>query len=442
MKKTVILIFISTLMFSCNKDDNNLTGPASDYLSTKRQLKTGVVDYGHHTLNPDFKDFIANNFDYVVTGEQDLDFAYYKNLNPDILIFAYWNSILLALDQTPPTSESAFLHDGPANNSDPAKRIGRLFDSDFYYVMNTGETDWQTYSLNKINQILANGFDGIHLDDVYAHLMHEAHFNTDEPFLIGQPANYITFTTVPSWYNAQQSHDDHKAYISFINDNANGRVIFNGINDLAENLQPISSSLHPGDYLNVCDGSIQEGFVYNGLWVSNPEDGFWGDEYWEAIVQALMDISPDKIHGVVSYGDVNYEKARFYSFASFLIGYEPNSEVVFYYTIDEFTLTYLPEWNLKIGKPVESYNSVFDYKSDNVFKREFDNALIIVNPYGSTTGNIELEGEYYKIKIGGNIDIQTIEGRSKTAIGENSQLQAVKVSSVSLEPYSAVILMK
>lgn len=279
--------------------------------------------------------------------------------------------------------------------------------------MNTGETDWQTYSLNKISQILSNGFDGILLNDVYAHLMHEALFNTDVPFLIGQPTSYITFTTAPAWYDAQQSHDDYKSYISFINDKLSGKVIFNGINDVAENLQPIGSSLHPIDYLNVCDGSVQEGFVYNGLWVSNPENGFWGNEYREAIVQVLIDIPADRIHGVVSYGNVNYEKARFYSFASFLIGCNPNTVAPFYYSSDEFTLIYLPEWNLKI-----------------------------VNPYGSTTGNIELDGEYNKIKIVGNINIQTITRNSKVAFGENKQLQTEKVSSVNLEPYSAVILIK
>ncbi len=441
MKVTGALLFIIILLISCNNNVVNPVVSAADILATDRQIKTGLVDYGHHTINPDYQEFIANNFDYIVTGEQQLDFTFYKTRNPDILIFAYWNSILLPLDETPPTSELSYLHDGPANSNNPAGRIGRLFANDFYYVMNTGAADWQTYSLNKIQQMLANGFDGIHLDDVYAHLMHEAHFNASEPYLIGQPASYVPFSTLPAWYDAQQSHDDFKAYISFINDNLSGKVIYNGINDLAENLQPISPSLHPRDYLNGSSGSVQEGFVYNGLWTASPEDGFLGDEYWEAIVQTLMDIPAGKIHGIVSYGNVNYERARLYAFASFLIGYNQSAPVSFYYSPNEFTLTYLPEWNLKVGNSLENYSSVFDYKDNEVFNREFENAMVMVNPYG-TSVNIDLGRKYNKIKVTGSINVVTISGNSQVAIGANTQLVTEEVSAVNLEPYSAVILMK
>lgn len=439
--KRLIIILLVTSVFACRKD---ITQPVieTDFLSTTRTIKTGLVDYGHHTVNADYKEFIANNYDYIVTGEQNLDFNYYKNINANIQIYAYWNSILLSFDQTPPTSELTYLHNGSINQNDPTQRIGRLFDSDFYYVMNTESAEWKTYSTNQINQILNNGFDGIHLDDVYAHLMHEAHLNSDEPFLIGQPNSYTSFTSPPIWYDAQQSHDNYKSYIDYIHNNATGKVIYNGINDHAENLQPISPSLHPKDYLSVSDGAVQEGFVYNGLWVNNPDDGFFGDEYWKAIVQTLIDSPSDKIGGVVSYGDVNFTKARIFAFASYLIGYKPDKEIPYYYAPNEFTLTYLPEWNLKVGLPIDNFTLINDYQIEGVFKREFENAIILVNPYNITTGDIDLGAEYNKMNIIGNINIEIISGNNKVAIGDNSQLGFEKVSTVNLEPYSAVILMK
>jgi putative glycosyl hydrolase-like family 15 (GHL15) protein len=440
--KLLVVLFVPIILFSCDKREIKPVISASEYLANERQLKTGLVDYGHHTINPEYVDFIANNYDYIVSGEQDMDFPFYKGKNPDIQIYAYWNSILFSPTQVAPALESAYLHYGAANAANPLQRIGRIFDSDFYYVMDLGSTSWQEYSLNNINKIVANGFDGVHLDDVYAHLMHEAHFNAEAPLLIGQPDNFTSFSTLPAWYNAQESHDDFKNYIAYINNNGIGNTIYNGINDHAENLQPISASLHPKDYLRVADGSVQEGFVYNGLWATNPEDGFFGDEYWEAIVQTLIDTPPDKLNGVVSYGDVNFFRARIFAFASYLLGYSPNKETTYYYTPNEFTLTYLPEWNLKIGSPLVNKVSVYDYKVGNYYQRAFENGMVLVNPYGSATGSINLGSDYQKLIITTDIDVKVINGNSKVAIGELNQLQLETVTSVEIAPYSAVILIK
>jgi len=431
---------------ACQGDSMPASPNFDSFFSPARPVKTGLVDYGHHVLSAKYREFIATHFDYIVTGEQDLDFDFFKNLNPDIQIFAYWNSILLALDQPQPLSESAFLHDlsAPDNERDPAKRLGRIFDSDFFYVMNPGAAAWQAHAANMINAMLDNGFDGIHLDDVYAHLMHEAHFNTDEPYLIGRPDNYTTFTALPAWYDAQQSHEDYMAFISYINDHTDRKVIYNGINDVAEDLQPILESRHPKAYLQVCDGSVQEGFVYNGLWVTNPEDGFFGDEYWEAMLDILIGIPDTKVHGVVSYGDVNYPKGRLYAFASFLMGYNPDKTISYYYAPNEFTLTYLPEWSLNIGKPLATFDSVAGYRDreNDVFVREFENALVMVNPHSSATNQIAVDKGYYLLKTSQDIDILSVDGRSHVAIGEKSQLTFEPVSTVQLEAHSAVILMR
>jgi len=396
-------------------------------------------------VNGNHKEFIASHFDYIVSGDRQLDFAFFKGINPDIVIFSYFDSYLLAPDQPPPSSELAYQHDlsDPANENDPAKRLGRFEYGSSWYIMNPGASEWQTYSLDHIRAVLDNGFDGVHLDNVFAHLMHEDHFGTGQPMVVGQPDNYSEFSTVPAWYEAQPSHNGWKSYLAFLNRNIEKKVIFNGINDLAENLQPIRASYHPMNYLEVCDGSVQEGFVYNGQWVANPNDGFFGDEYWEAIVDILIHIPADKLHGVVSYGDANYWKGRIFSFASFLIGYDPEGRASFYYTADEFTLTYLPEWNLNIGAPVESHSSAQGYKdsANNIFTRKFENALVMVNPYGSATGEIQLDNGYYLVRKSGDVNVTTITGDTKVAIGKNDQLKFEPVSSVQLEGYSAAILM-
>ncbi len=448
MKNRLILLIVAMMLpgsTACQKK-NPVEPDTGSFFSSKRVIKTALADYGHHSLDANYKTFISNNFDYIISGDRQLDFAFYKNINSDIVIFCYFNSYLHALDQPAPASERAYLHDlsNPANKNAPTKRLGRFFENDFYYAMNPGSSEWQAHSLKQINNILNNGFDGVHIDDVFSHLMHEDHFGAGQPMVIGRPDNYSEFSTVPAWYDAQQSHTDWKAYLAFLKQNIAEKIIFNGVNDLAENLQPINPSYHPINYLDVTDGSVHEGFVYNGKWVANPDDGFWGDEYWEAIVDQLIKIPADKIHGVVSYGDANYWKSRIYSFASFLIGYDPDRTVAFSYTANEFTLTYLPEWSLNIGAPVESFSSVLEYKDSgiNIFSRKFENALVLVNPYSAATREIAVDAGYYLLKKSGDVNIKTIDGRIKVAIGENDQLKFEPVSSVQLQGYSAVILMK
>ena len=411
------------------------------FLHGQRVVNIGLVDYGHHALDPVLKGLIANSFDSLVSGDQQLDFAFFHQENPELEIYSYFNSILLALDQPAPVAEKAYLHDGsvPEALHGPSNRLGKLFEGDFYYVMDPGSAEWQEHSRLQVQATLNNGFDGVLIDDVFAHLMHEAHFGPGEPLLIGTPSSYVSFATVPFWYDAQQSHDASSAYLNFLSQKVSGLVVYNGINDHAEAGAPIAPSLHPGNFELVCDGSIQEGFVYNGKWVAKPADGLVGDAFWEAGVQVLKNRPPGKRHSVVSYGDVNNWRARVYSLASFLIGHEPGTEASFYYAPDEFTLTSLPEWYLDLGSTLEVHPTLAEYMlpGHQVFARSFQNGIVLVNPYGTATASIPLGGEYYEVSPKGKI-----KTRNGVALGSPQNLSFHAVTSVQLPGYSAIILMR
>jgi len=95
-----------------------------------------------------------------------------------------------------------------------------------------------------------------------------------------------------------------------------------------------------------------------------------------------------------------------------------------------------------IGRRLTPTN-VYAYKNMdyNIFIREFENAIVAVNPYGTATGVISLDATYNLLSKKQNIRVKKITGRIEVAIGENNQLQLDSVTSVQLEGYSAVILM-
>lgn len=406
-----------------------------------RVVRIGMVDYGHHAVNPVLKGFIAGHYDAISSGDQVLDFGFYRGVNPEVELFCYFNSFMLGLDQPAPVDEGAYLHDGSVGAGEwgPSNRLGKFFDGDFYYAMDPGSVAWQEHSRSEIQSVVDAGFDGVMVDDVFAHLMHEGHFSAGEPMVIGTPGGYTEFSVMPGWYDAQGSHGGWDSYLGALGQEIDGLVIYNGINDLAEDGAAIELALHPAGYRDGCDGSIQEGFVYSGKWVKNPADGLVGDEFWEATVGVLMDVPAGKRHSVVSYGDANYFRARVYALGSFLIGYDPSRRDTFYYTPDEFTLAWMPEWEIALGSPVESHGTLDGYRDayHAVFIRRFTNGVVIVNPYGESSGLIPLGEKMFEVREAG--EIVEMNG---TAIGTGDGLAFVGVKSVVVDGYSAVILLQ
>ena len=102
-----------------------------------------------------------------------------------------------------------------------------------------------------------------------------------------------------------------------------------------------------------------------------------------------------------SDGDVNSWRARVYAFASYLIACTPESNATFYYSLNELTPTWLPEWTLDLGDPIETYTTLQGYKNiDNqVFSRRFAHAVVVVNPYGTATGMIPLPKAYSDVQL-------------------------------------------
>jgi len=416
------------------------------FFSLQRVVNIGLVDYGHHAVDPAREDFIAENYDVLVSGDASLDLGFYQGSSSPIELFAYFNSFMLAPDQPAPSDEGAYLHDGsvPPARHGPANRIGKLFGGGFHYVMDPASPPWQDHARAQVEALLAAGFDGVLIDDVFAHLMHESHFNFGEPLQIGTPANHRPFWTVPGWYDAQASHDGWAAFLASLSGSLRGEVVYNGINDLAERQAPILPSLHPGTYLGVSDGAVQEGFVFNAKGLADPAAGLLGDEYWEGTVEVLMGIPAGKRHAVVSYGDVNNWRGRAYSLASFLLGYDPTQKQSFYYTPDEFTLTWLPEWSLRLGTPTDSFPSLADYldSQHHVYLRHFSKGMVIVNPYGTATGLIPLGSPYFQVEKESPIRVQPGAGGSPEAIGGWDNLRFTRLISLQLAPYSAALLIR
>ena len=325
-----------------------------------------------------------------------------REVNPEITILRYLNfaavygdtSIQRVLDEHP----EWILRD---ENGDPMP--SRLHETGM--MMDPSSEGWSGYLADKATQFVTQqGYDGIMGDEV---LM----VNELDPEFSG----INTRTGQP--YTTQEYRDDQYQIVLCVKE-ALGSDKFLLLNNVKRGSGYFEEQ--PYRFLEASDGVVAEGFRGLSQW---PLDRYLTEEAWIDNVEMMLDVQSRQkaIVAVIKYDkDVVSSQERLqdynlFMFTTFLMGMGDSC----YYTAavrdpeDPYgdIKLYFDYWEIDLGEPLDRYES-----NGSHYKREFENARVLVNPTDSTA----------TVDLGG--DLTTLDG--------------VMVSEITMNPHTGTILLK
>ena len=228
--------------------------------------------------------------------------------------------------------------------------------------------------------------------------MHRIYFDYSMPVAAGTAVNvsYYTDATIP-----QEIQDTWKQrmieVLSKTREKIGGNlIIYNGFSATRD---------YDNDFLQIADGGMFEGLFHNG-WTPINEN--ISESYWKQQVEKLFDISHTKkkiflaqTNAVIDENttESQIQKLAMFSFASFLLGKGDYA----YYGFNVFPVDgasnqfiYFDYWKTDIGEALEDYHLRESSGGANIYEREFENVLVLVNPR-ENTATINLGGSYKKL---------------------------------------------
>jgi hypothetical protein len=313
-------------------------------------------------------DFIASNFDVVITGfDRASTIGKIKELSPNITTLGYKDIMGMQPyheDWAEVNShEDWFLHDINGN---------RLIHNYWgWYAMDVGNNGWRSHYASYVKDKLdTSPFDGVFADDTWHW------FPSDR------------WTVAPSDIPAeigQRWHSDMVGMISFVKNIIGNKLL-------------IVNTLNDGDYVDACDGKMEEEFVHPN-WYALDE---FHDEYinWKGKVESLKNISQRGKYYIAQSGtkipenstQSDLDKVRdmmIYCLSSYLLGVSGGNATFGFsnnYNIDDYV--YYPEFDVSLGSPVNEY-----YLIGSVYARDFADGKVLVNPTTSIY-TVDLDSEY------------------------------------------------
>ena len=327
--------------------------------------------------------FINSHFDYVMTPVLS-DTMRNKYSSVGLLLYrsirGAWDDQLQFDWNFLDAHENMFCH-SDSTIQDTCTRIETIYGS---YLMDGGDivsstapdaiTHWiNYYAITASHQVDSCDYDGLFMDSAGHKL------NSDE----------LEDTTKIPWdYSDSTWRDDRYVALNFVKSYLpNKLVIFNGLH--SDN--GADSSLY------LTDGGMWEDFAYN----CNTGDYKGVGGWWQAItcMQNNRDIAR-LILTVKKPGLINDTTARTFSVASYLLIVNDNTVL----TLSDYSwsnhIQYFPEFNISLGTPTGD----FYYNQDSLFIREFDDGMVLVNPFATSTKTYTLNQPYYKVTgTGGGI---------------------------------------
>ena len=162
----------------------------------------------------------------------------------------------------------------------------------------------------------------------------------------------------------------------------------------------------------------------------------WGtgvatEAQWKRAQQVLIDAEKKPKKGIFPLPQSEDDNAteRIFAFASFLL---VKGDCGFYYDADSYSYNRLyPEWFLNLGRPLETYANIDQYRQEyGYYKREYENAIVLVNPQDTNGVSLAYPIPMYRVKITG------------ASILSGGRITTEAVRSILLFPKTAVILFK
>jgi len=340
--------------------------------------------------------------------------------NPNFLVLHYH----LAMWQSAPSTD--FIIDGTSWGNDyPTVTLNETWfwhntsnqrvpsSADGKLLMNISVPGFQQYWAQSLAaQVKAGDYDAIFLDSASPALLQGECSGTD-PRLAGTAARDTQFAELgnSNWINAWQ------AWISGLNADLAAQGI-----PLIPNTSAFVTGWDNTDY-SLTAGAFVEGFSDRGFVESD----------WQASTNELLKLAAaDKILILQNYLSNSTDVVtRLYYLGNYLL-------VKGHHTyLDYFAggpLEWYPEWDIQLGAPKSSASDVSGLLSGGVYRRDFAQGSVLVNPSPSTV-TVDLGGTYQRVvpSGGGAVDA------SGAAAGSLS-MQAV--TSLAVAATSAEIVLK
>lgn len=407
MNKVAIMPLVAFIIL-CPVIAQSLPSFAS-YTSARAITASGIIEYNvieptktrKHiiayvgTFTTETANFIASHFDVVIAGfEAAPTVGRIKDSNPDTKILGYKDIMAISSDYPDyievNANEDWFLHDIHGN---------RLVNAYWgWYAMDVGNNGWRSYYANFVKDKLNNclSFDGVFADDALDTFPAGSGWN---PWTV--PIEDVPVEIKNRW------HSDMLEMIKFVKAT------------LGEKLLILNN---PGnfDYVDACDGRMEEGFVHPYWWAS---DEFYSEIEWKSRVDNLKRISQNGKYSLEQSGtaipenptEADLEKVHImliYCLASYFLGTSGEKATFGFntYYSNDGSKGYYPEFDVLLGSPMNEY-----YSLGSVYSRDFERGKVLVNPTQSSHA-IDLESEF-----------KTMDGQT--------------VSSVTLSAHSGIILL-
>ncbi|UCD29970.1 MAG: hypothetical protein JSV03_05710, partial [Planctomycetota bacterium] len=170
---------------------------------------------------------------------------------------------------------------------------------------------------------------------------------------------------------------------------------------------------HPEDdqFPYIIDGCMMEHFVHTA-WYG--PDKFFDENSWKQQVDNLQEVSQTRIFSAYSGTDMSLtteeqmKRIEQFCFASYLLGtgeygyysFNPNYS-------DLSTRYYFDYWATDVGEPLENYHLRASINGANIYEREFENVLVLVNP-SEVSAAVDL-GLNYKLLDGTVVQVINLD---------------------------------
>jgi hypothetical protein len=269
-----------------------------------------------------------------------------------------------------------------------------------YWIMDPADTTWQAILCNAAKNLIAQGYDGIFLDD-----------GVTSPLQLWPDCTPLRATIV-RWPSSMKSL--MSAMRSSITP---ASIVFNGLS---------SSAL---SYLDASDGGMVEGFV-GQPWYAN---GAISGSVWEGMLDTALRAEAGRTSTQLNYamGADTDIRMRLYCLGSHLL--ISNAHTFFCYDPASNSPHYYPEWDVALGDPLASYGHIAEAKRPSgLYGRAFTNGLVLVNASDKDTLSEALAVP---------LALVTPTGGVIPEYGGDGALTASWVTSVHLRPREAVLLL-
>lgn len=367
---------------------------------------------GGYTPADDYLDFIAEHYEFVIVPELQPDLMQaLLDRNPDIRLIYYVNPVF-----TQPSLD--YPEDYYAHSSQSTNYNGRVINERFgTYLMDISAEAWRNEVATSVRRAVEDyGYFGVMADDCGPDISHRVDF-------------------VPDDYDVSVWQAEIKGMLSAINDRLDCPLIFNGIYNKPE---------YPGrDLLEVTDGGVREGFVFN-LW--NGE--FLPEKHWKIFLNWIIEDTQTDYHianakFIKKNGETATTDERMFAFTSYLL--VKNDRVIYspedwglVAGVDRTLVQYYPEMGIDLGEPLQTDSRLDGYfnPASRLYEREFEKGIVLVNP--ATEPVTHELGQNYLLVVPQGGGVVNDDGSYGTG---NATLSYRSVSQVIVPSQSGVIIL-